>query len=323
MRAQDCPLRGLDLNTVDEKPIGEERLNEFARAELEAARRDPRIDRERGAMVADFWSAFEEAERARSFGIAALHELQHAVKHAEAALGVSRNDQGLDRLVAIKLQAAWERAEMARAEIEAGHPHLNAQALLAINSALDALVEELAPALRTMRIDWLIEDAFRHADAEVPETAERVSPEMREAISRAARTVIDRHVPEPMTLRGKGAERYEAVLAQEGLGAPVDRPVPDDLIEALSELGAIRDVLVHRAGRIDDRCLRAAPSLRSRYEDGQLIRITREDYRVYSAAVRCYAMEILYRPLRSWPAADDAKHGPDLVGWRGYYRVTA
>ena len=302
-------------------PIGEQRLNEFARAELEAARRDPRIDRERGAMVADFWSAFEEAERARSFGIAGLHELQQALERTEAGLGISRDDQGLDRRAVAELQVAWERAEMARAEIEAGHPHLNAQALLAIDSALDALVEELAPALRAMRIDWLIDNAFKHADAEVPEAVAQVSPEMREAIVGAARSVVEGHVPEPKRLCGEGAERYEAVLAQEGLCAPADRPIPDELAEALTELSAIRDVLVHRAGRVDERALKAAPSLRLRYEDGQLIRITREEYRTYSAAVRCYAMEILYRPLRSWPAADDAKHGPDLVGWRGYYRV--
>ncbi len=311
------------MNATAGTPIGEQRLNEFARAELEAARRDPRIDRERGAMVADFWSAFEEAERARSFGIAGPHELQHALERIEAELGVSRDDQGLDRRAVAQLQVAWERAEMARAEIEAGHPHLNAQALLAINSALDALIEELAPTLRAMRIDWLIDNAFKHADAEVPEAVAQVSPEMREMIVGAARSVVEGHVPEPKRLRGKGAERYEAVLAQEGLGAPTDRPIPDELAEALTELSAIRDVLVHRAGRVDERALKAAPSLRWRYQDGQLIRITREDYRTYSAAVRCYAMEILYRPLRSWPVADDAKHGPDLIGWRGYYRISA
>jgi hypothetical protein len=302
-------------------PVGEHRLNDFARSELEAARRDPRIDRERGAIVADFWNAFEEAERARTFGIAGLHELQHALERTEAELGVSRDDESLDRRAVAELQVAWERAEMARAEIEAGHPHHNVQALLAINSALDSLVEELAPALRAMRIDWLIDNAFERADAELPEAVAQVSPEMRRAIVEAARSVVDGQVPEPKQLRGEGADRYEAVLAHEGLGAAADRPIPENLADTLTELSAIRDVLVHRAGRIDERALKAAPSLRGRYRDGELIRVTREDYRIYSAAVRCYAMEVLYRPLRSSPAADDATHGPDLANWRGYCRV--
>jgi hypothetical protein len=42
-------------------------------------------------MVADFWDAFEEAERVRSFGIAGLYELQPALERAEADLGVSRD----------------------------------------------------------------------------------------------------------------------------------------------------------------------------------------------------------------------------------------
>lgn len=303
--------------------VGEERLGENARRELEDARRDPRIDRDRGAMVADFWNAFEEAERVRSFGIAGLYELQPALERAEAELGVSRDDETLDRATISRLQVAWERAEMARAEIEAGHPYLNAQALLAINSALDSLVEELAPALRAMRIDWVIDDAFKYADAEAPEAAAEIPPAMRESVIEAARSVVERHVPPPERLQGKGVERYEAILEQQGLGAPDDRPIPGDLGQALTELGAIRDVLVHRAGRIDERALCAAPSLRGRYKDGQLIRITRDDYKIYSAAVRCYAQEILYRPLRFSPAADDATHGPDLANWRGYYRITA
>lgn len=299
--------------------IGEQGLNENARRELEDARRDPRIDRDRGALVDDFWSAFEEAERVRSFGIAGLHELKHALERTEAELGVSRGDETLDRRATSELQVAWERAEMARAEIEAGHP----QALLAINSALDALVEELAPALRKMRIDWVVDDAFKHADTEVPEAVAEVSPELREEVIEAARSVVEGHIPQPERLQGKGAERYETILAQEGLGAPEDRPLPEDLGEALAELGAIRDVLAHRAGRIDERALRLAPSLRVRYKDGQLVRLTKNDYRTYSAAVRCYAQEILYRPLRISFDADDAKHGPCLADWRRYYRITS
>jgi hypothetical protein len=299
--------------------IGEDNLGDLARSEIEAARRDPRIDRSRGAMVADFWSAIEEAERVRIFGIVGLHELQHALERKEQELEVSREDEDLEPRVASQLQTAWERAEMARAEIDAGHPHSNAQALLSMNSALDALVEELAPSLRGMRINWIVDRALDHAKREVPEVVEQVAPEVQEAFASAARDALDTHIPKSRSPRGAGVSRYEKVLAQEGLDAPEDRPVPVGLDEALAELNAIRDVLVHRAGRIDYRAMQAAPSLR--YKDGELVRITRDEYRTYSAAIRCYATEILYRPLRHWPEADDAKHGPDLADWRGYCRI--
>src|SRR5688500_17168031 len=110
--------------------IGEESLGEFARSQVEAARRDPRLGRKRGAMVADFWDAMEEAERVRMLGIMGLHELQHMVEREEQRLGVSKSDVGLPEGLARTLQAAWERAELARIEIANGHPHLNAQALL-------------------------------------------------------------------------------------------------------------------------------------------------------------------------------------------------
>lgn len=46
-----------------------------------------------------------------------------------------------------------------------------------------------------------------------------------------------------------------------GWGAPEDRPIPDDLEIALTELGAVRNVLVHRAGRIDAQALRSWPEV--------------------------------------------------------------
>lgn len=302
--------------------IGEERLGDFARSQVEAARRDPRLGRRRGAMVADFWDAMEEAERMRMLGVLGLYELQHALEREEERVGFSRSDDKTPADVAGSLQAAWERAEMARIEVANGHPHLNAQALLSMNSALDALVEDFVPAMRAIHVKWLTDQIMQRVEEQEPEAARHVTAEAREHLDEATRLILDREIlPKVKPLRGSGIERYESLLEQEGLGAPSDRPVPTDLDQALAELGAIRDVLVHRAGRVDVRALKQAPSLR--YEDGELIRISGDEYRTYSAAVRCYAAEITFRPIRHWPEASDAEHGPDLAGWRGYYRAGA
>lgn len=122
-------------------------------------------------------------------------------------------------------------------------------------------------------------------------------------------------------LRGSGARRYEALPAQKGFGAPADRPVSPDLDRALAELGALRDALVHRAGRVDARALQQAPALP--YEDDDLVRVSDDDYRTCSATIRCYAMEISFRSIRRWPKVSDAQDGPDLAGWRGYCRIGA
>jgi hypothetical protein len=43
---------------------------------------------------------------------------------------------------------------------------------------------------------------------------------------------------------------------------------------------------------------------------------------MYSAAINCYAAEIIFRPLRSWAEVTDAD-SPELEQWRDYYRLGA
>lgn len=228
-------------------------------------------------MVADFWDAIEEAERARSLALMGVHELAKTLERQEKELGVSREDADLPDDVFRTLQALWERAESASIEITNGFSHFNAQALLSMNSALDSLVEELVPATRDAWVRTIVNEAFRDADEKSPDAAGAMTPELRERLMDVFRSQALDQFPELVALSGKGIQRYERRLAQIGLAAPPDRPIPADLDQALAELGALRDVLEHRAGRVDSRALRAAPSLP--YHDGQLVRIRREQYR--------------------------------------------
>jgi len=300
--------------------IGEQQLGDFARSQFAAARRDPRLERSRGAMVADFKVAMEEAERVRTLGVWGLHELALTVERHERELGVSRGDEELAPEAARVLQAAWERAEMARIEIANGHPHLNAQALVSMNSALDALVEEWVPSLRAMRARWMADQAIKKTNEESPQLLGAVAPELREGLADALRSEVERKLGKVGRVKGKGVNRYERLLAQEGLAAPPDRPIPKDLDVALTEVGALRDVLIHNAGRVDPTALELAPTLR--YQDGEFVRISAADYRTYSAAIRCYATEIQLRPMRNWPEFTP-EHLPDLANWRSYCMVGA
>jgi hypothetical protein len=301
--------------------IGEEGLGEFARTQIEAARRDPRLGRDRAASIADFWDAVEEAERARMLGIWGLHELRAALEREEHRLGVRRDDPDLPAAATASLQAAWERAELARGELDNGYPQLNAQALLALNSALDAMIEAFAPKMREMIGEWLTERILTGAEKQEPAAFSSLTAEQRGHVTEAVRSVLREGTrPKIDRMRGSGIERYESVLAQMRLAAPEDRTIPEDLDQALTELGAIRDVLVHRAGRVDAKALEQAPTLR--YREGELVRITPDEYRTYSAAIRCYATEIPFRSIRGWPEVTDSD-GPDLSRWRLYCRINA
>jgi hypothetical protein len=69
--------------------IGEASLGAFARRQLDAARRDPRLDRtDNRAMVADFCDALEEAERVRTLGLMGLHELTLALQPRSCSSGL-------------------------------------------------------------------------------------------------------------------------------------------------------------------------------------------------------------------------------------------
>jgi hypothetical protein len=55
----------------------------------------------------------------------------------------------------------------------------------------------------------------------------------------------------------------------------------------------LRHVIAHRAARVDKRALKAAPTLA--YAEGDLVRLSRADYRRYSAALWTYGQEVVGR----------------------------
>jgi hypothetical protein len=266
-----------------------EELGETARREVDKARKDPRLERERAA-VADFWDAMDEAERVRKLAIRGSEMIRES-------------------------DPIWAMAELAAGDIRNDFPGLNAQALIAMNSALDSMVEEFAPAMREILVKAFVDQALKQAEEQVPDAAADLDDERRDVLREVFQKTVTDLQPK---LLGSGAERYEKRLRGVGLGTAEDRPIPGDLDEALTELGAIRDVLIHRASRVDSKALEQAPSLAARYQEGQLVRLTREDYRRYTAAIRCYGQDVAMRPMRSWPNVTDDDL-PDLAAWRNWY----
>jgi hypothetical protein len=289
-------------------------LGDYAREQLEAGRRDPRLDRGYGAMVADYWAAVEEIERTRMMSQIGLEEIRRAYDRAKADFDANGGDQQREH----EVQVLWQRTELARAEIDNDYPALNAQALVGLNSALDALVEQFAPAIRDLKYRAIIDAGWKRIEEAVPKAREVTQEEQQEILGNIQEQL---DLPKLKRLAGSGIGRYEARLVQVGLGAPEDRPIPADLDQALTEVGAIRDVLIHRASRADEKAKTQAPTLR--YDTGQLVRLTGADYRTYSAAIRCYGWEVVYRSYRKWPEVSDAEDGPNLEKWRGCHLAGA
>lgn len=275
--------------------MSEHEPQSLAERQLADARRDPRLDRGREAMIADWWAAVEAAERTRMVSILGVHSL---------AGDASADDENAMR----------ERRELAEADIENEFAELNAMTLIALMSALDALIEALAPRAREMVVAVAVSKVMERAREQLSKEHPEVDPERIGQIKAVGEQVILDRLKKISRATGTGAERWENVLRQIGLHAPDDRPIPQDLDETLRELVSLRHVLVHRAGRIDERAVADAPSLPQ--EVGDLIRIGREDYRRYSAAVRTYGNEVVYRLMRGV-----GYESQDLSRWRENYLV--
>jgi hypothetical protein len=267
--------------------------------------------------VADWWAAMGAAERVRTLADWGLQDLLDSEAHEERRLEAEGRTDPDDPQRQAAIEAARQRAELARAEKDNQLVEHNAMTLISMVGALDALVEELVPRVREMLIEQaqaLLEHAGEHglgAGAQLDEQALG-------ALLRAAQTVLPERAGsfDSSSPKGLGAKRWEDVLRHAGLQAPPERPIPEDLDLALTEVVALRHVLSHRAGRVDARrALKQAPSLR--YADGDLVRITHADYLQYSAALWTYGEEIIRRLL------GDLAPPPPLADWRQNYTLNS
>jgi hypothetical protein len=276
----------------------------LAEAQLRAARHDPRLDRGPEAMVADWRDGVAAIERTRGFLIYSVEELHRSLAaHVDKPLDSSPDAEVL-----------WQRRELADAEIANGFAEFNAMSLVALLGALDSLVEALVPSAREMRITVEVGQRLTQLQSDQPELFERVEDEVLQAMQDAlVRTVVEK-LGSVGQARGGGAQRWEEVLRHAGLQAPEDRPIPDDLNLALNEIVAIRNVLVHNGSRVDEQARQHAPTIP--FAVGELIRIDRNHYRHYSAAVLTFGDEVTWRLLRGV-----GLDPPDLKRWRQNYSL--
>jgi uncharacterized surface protein with fasciclin (FAS1) repeats len=287
----------------------------LAEKELANARNDPRLAQGPEAMIADWWTAMHAAERVHKLGVWGVHELTLSLEREEARVGYIRGASDLPANHAPELEAAWERGELAKAEQDNDTVELNAMTLVAMVSALDAMVEQLVPGTQDMLTQHLAQQALDTLFGQDSDAFADIPAGQLDALKGAVTKAVRKGLPKIDRLYDVGAIRWERLLTAVGLQAPADRALPPDLDEALTEMVTLRHVLVHRAGRVDRRALAAAPSLRQ--SEGELVRLTRADYRRYSAALWTYGQEVIHRLMR------DLADPVDLVRWRENYTIGA
>ena len=262
---------------------GRDHLAGLALNQVEQAERDPRADHEVGIRDA-FYAATGEAENLRFLAQLGLAKL------AQQPIEEGTPD-------AHHRQARWAQSYMAQLMIDADFPYLNAMTLVAIYSAVDAMIESLVPsrveAIVAMRLLAVLEQL--DVDLDSPETRQRFETAMNREVLAGELAKIAKKTGR---VGSGGLSRYERHLQVADLAGFPDRAFPEDLDVALKEISALRDVLVHSGGRVDAKAVSKAPTLPARgYLEGCFVRIGRDDYRTYSAALFTFAEEVLDRML--------------------------
>lgn len=107
-------------------------------------------------------------------------------------------------------------------------------------------------------------------------------------------------------------ERWEDALHRVALGERTSRPLPDDLKATLNELGEVRNCLLHRMGRVDQKALDAFSAEAPWSTVSDLITIDLQHYRRYIAALWSYLEELQDR-LRMLVGVDPHY---DIRRWR-------
>ncbi len=265
-------------------------------------------------MVTNWRGAMHAADQARATATFGIHEMAGSLENYERSVGHRRGEDSLSADDAAELEAAWERAELAKASIESEFAELNAMTLIAMLSAVDGLVEAFVPGVQEMVADHQVDLMIEEVEATLPAPVlDALSEEQRTAVKRTFVEMLLEKQPPLKRLKGAGTKRWETLLGQAGIHAPDNHPLPSDLDEALTEIVALRHVLVHRLARVDRRALQMAPTLP--YEEGELIRIGRDDYRRYSAALWTYSEEVVSRVYL------DLVPPVNLTDWRKNYTL--
>lgn len=272
-----------------DEEIGESQLGETAQRQIEAARHDPRRDRARSAPTADFFDAVEEVVRVRL-----------SMRLGARALAAS-TVEGEDHAAR---QEAWERRALGQAEIDGDFGWLNASTLTSLHGALDALVEDVGLITDRVTARLITDQVMAKVAREQPELADVLTKEQLCAVADAAvEFVLERRTYRKP--RMNGPLRWESALEPAGLALPENRPIPADLGRVLTEACVLRDVLVHRAGRVDQKAADACPTLG--FAVDEFVRLRTPRTLELAAALIAYGTDVAQRSLNRFCIGEPAE----------------
>ncbi|MGA2307461.1 MAG: hypothetical protein ABSH29_25235 [Acidimicrobiales bacterium] len=177
--------------------------------------------------------------------------------------------------------------------------HVNAMTIVAIYGGIEDLVETMGAGLYPIVLATNPDKRqaiFQHnrlRNIELKEAGE-LSKEGAQALTKFTKTLADALLPTPKRKPNPelpSADGWEDLLKDVYMRPVPERPLPDDLRLTLNELGAVRNVLLHRMGRMDEKALSLVSEGPWRAVN-ELVVIDDSLYRRYIAALIAYERDL-------------------------------
>jgi hypothetical protein len=177
--------------------------------------------------------------------------------------------------------------------------HWNAMTLVVIYGTLEDLVEEMGAGLYGVvratnpakRKELFERNKLRNRELVA---AGELSGQGAHALTRFAKLLADALLPGPSREPNRKlppADRWEDLLSRIYMRPIQERPLPDDLRLTLNELAAVRNVILHRMGRMDDKALKYVSEGPWKAVNERVV-IDEALYRRYIAALIAYQREL-------------------------------
>jgi hypothetical protein len=176
---------------------------------------------------------------------------------------------------------------------------VNAMTIVAIYGGIEDLVETMGAGLHPIVVAANPDKRqaiFQHnrlRNIELKEAGE-LSKEGAQALTKFTKTLADALLPRPKRKPNPklpSADGWEDLLKDIYMRPVPGRPLPDDLRLTLNELGAVRNVLLHRMGRMDGKALSVVSEGPWRAVN-ELVLIDDSLYRRYVAALIAYERDL-------------------------------
>ena len=196
------------------------------------------------------------------------------------------NEKAVDRLRDLRARAAAAERQM-----QDGLPLLHSQMAIGIWSVLEAAIDDFV-------IAWMTNVPASLMSEDISKI--RVPFALFEEMDRPARMqfLLEEFKRNLRTDSKVGVERFESILKPLGLSGPIDECVRRNIFE----LSQVRNAILHRASRADQRLIDACPWLG--LQAGSKVIVARTDSDRYARSVTDYLKSIISRALKADAAVD-------------------